>query len=100
MIAEWRARAACADYSAELWFPNKGGSSEADRYDVARQVCHSCPVIGDCLRTAQAEEAGRGRNHRFGMRGGLTPRERFALHQRNPQAHADTSSACSPIRVA
>lgn len=50
---------------------------------VAR-VCAACPVAGDCLESAMLEEGGHGGRH--GIRGGLTPEERRALHRRRAAA--------------
>lgn len=73
----WAQRARCRRADPELFFPDDAGGG--DGYQKARAICGRCPVSRTCLAAAMAEEAERGRNHRFGMRGGLAPRERFEL---------------------
>jgi hypothetical protein len=57
--------ALCAQTDPEIFFPEKGGSTVA-----AKKVCMRCPERVDCLEDVlQTRE-------RFGIRGGLSPRER------------------------
>ncbi|WP_084963316.1 WhiB family transcriptional regulator [Thermoactinospora rubra] len=74
---DWRELAACRDHpDPDLWFPaiGPGGPDTAQRerraYAPARRVCRDCPVWRDCLDYALT------RGERWGMYGGLTPRER------------------------
>jgi WhiB family transcriptional regulator, redox-sensing transcriptional regulator len=64
----WADWAVCAEVDAELWFPEKGGSSRQ-----AKMICRACPVRIECLNFALD------RNERFGIYGGLTERERRNL---------------------
>jgi WhiB family transcriptional regulator, redox-sensing transcriptional regulator len=64
----WADQALCAEVDAELWFPEKGGSSRQ-----AKMICRACPVRIECLNFALD------RNERFGIYGGLTERERRDL---------------------
>lgn len=55
----------------------------ADR-DKAKAVCADCPVLAECLKTAMDEERsgqspGQNLKGRFGVRGGLSATERWAL---------------------
>lgn len=61
----WVADAACAGIDTDLFFPLPG-----DKYapEVAKRICQRCPVLPDC--------ADYGRDERFGIWGGETPRER------------------------
>lgn len=43
----------------------------------AREICAQCPVQMSCLARANAEEAGAHWKDCFGIRAGLTPRERW-----------------------
>lgn len=70
------AGAVCAQVDPELFFPEKGGSTKA-----AKRLCNGdpdrgappCPVRLECLQIALDED------HRFGVWGGLSERERAAL---------------------
>lgn len=68
----WRAKAACADYNPELWFPvsEEGTQAFEDQARSARHICGACPVRDSCLEDARA------RREAFGIRGGLSPQER------------------------
>ena len=50
---------------------------------LALIVCAGCPEKADCLSNALAAEAGEPKAYRFGVFGGTTPDERFAIQ--NPQ---------------
>jgi WhiB family redox-sensing transcriptional regulator len=66
----WRMYALCAETDPEAFFPDKGGSTRE-----AKMVCRGCPVRGDCLEYALANE------ERFGIWGGLSERERRRVRQ-------------------
>lgn len=80
-LSAWRLLAACQDADRELFF--NCGSPAARK--AARGICAGCPVRSDCLRAAMAEEHDpdqapeSNRKLRYGVRGGLTPRERWVL---------------------
>lgn len=61
----WEERALCSQTDPEAFFPEKGGSTRE-----ARRVCSRCEVRADCLADAL------GSDERFGIRGGLSERER------------------------
>lgn len=68
----WRARAACAGRSPNLWFPEGGaGNSTATR--EALSICRSCPVSTQCAEYAIAQP------ENFGIWGGLTQDDRKSL---------------------
>lgn len=60
----------------EQWFPEE---SDMDALRAAVRVCVSCPIRELCLQTALAEEAGTGRHSRWGVRGGMTARQRWNM---------------------
>ncbi len=62
---EWEKRALCSQTDPEAFFPEKGGSTRE-----AKRVCSRCEVRSDCLAVALATD------ERFGIRGGLSERER------------------------
>lgn len=71
--------AICAQTDPELFFPNKG---ESDKTRQAIAVCMGCPVRRACLDEALAEEGRAAASHRFGVRGGRSPRQRTRIAQR------------------
>jgi len=71
----WQDSALCAQTDPEIFFPNKGGS-----YIPPREVCGACLVRSNCLEKAMTEEVTAHSSDRYGMFGGLTPRERYALY--------------------
>lgn len=73
-------RRACRGADTEMWFRDTetGAGARADT-ELALRVCRRCPVRMECLTTALDEEAGRGRDYRHGIRGGLTATERHNL---------------------
>lgn len=74
---EWRPRAACRDEDLDLMFPEDARGdrrrARANR-DASRRICGGCPVTVPCL--ASALLAG---DTTYGMRAGLTPKERRTL---------------------
>jgi WhiB family redox-sensing transcriptional regulator len=80
---EWLARAACRGMDPELFFPDRGESTEQ-----AKAVCAACPVRAECLDHALTNV------ERFGIWGGLSERERRAIRRaRTRAARADRSAA-------
>lgn len=78
MHNKWRGSALCAQTNPEAFFPaNKAYADEYNgynNYNEARKICAECPVKGECL--ADALMTG---DVEYGMRGGLTPRERMGI---------------------
>ena len=64
----WQERAACAGKPTDWWFPGKGES-----HDAARSLCASCPVRAECLEY--------GLNEKWGVFGGLCPKQRRELRR-------------------
>lgn len=73
----WWDLAACQAVDPDVMFPDPGNTS---RIAYAVGVCVRCPVRDACLAAAVAEETDKSANHRFGIRGGLTPEERYARY--------------------
>ncbi|MGH9086644.1 MAG: WhiB family transcriptional regulator, partial [Acidimicrobiales bacterium] len=67
----WEERALCAQTDPELFFPDKGGSTRE-----AKAVCAVCPVAVECLDDALADP-----RDRFGIRGGLSQRQRRKIRK-------------------
>ncbi len=73
----WHDAAACTDKPLAWWFPDTGES-----YNPARKICKRCPVKTVCGTAAMLEERGLGLSARWGMRGGMTPEERWNRSRR------------------
>ena len=67
-VPAWHAAAACRGEPVEVFFPAWG-----QRTGPAKLICGRCPVSGECLAAALAQE------HQHGVWGGLTARERMRL---------------------
>ncbi|GAA3078131.1 WhiB family transcriptional regulator [Streptosporangium carneum] len=78
----WQDRAACVGADPEIFYPKvstarKQEGAERRAYDKAKKVCARCTVRQECGEYALA------RDDRYGMWGGLTPRQRrILLNQR------------------
>jgi hypothetical protein len=69
-------KGACRDAPTNLFYPDRD-SSYNDIANRARAYCHApCPVLLECLFHGLVTE------DRFGIWGGLSPRERSALRRR------------------
>lgn len=83
---EWTYSALCLQVDADLFYPEKGGSTRE-----AKRICASCPVRAECLVFALENV------ERFGIWGGLSERERRRLAplpavqsaQKRPRAASD-----------
>lgn len=64
-------RALCAQTDPELFFPERPGVSPR----LAKQICAGCPVRVECLEYALRN------GERFGVWGGLSPKERARLRR-------------------
>lgn len=75
MDERWWHLAACNDEAVDAeWFHPEPGQSD----DLALEVCSRCPVAADCREAAVEEEAGRG-SYIFGVRGGMSAKDRGPL---------------------
>jgi WhiB family redox-sensing transcriptional regulator len=75
LVADWRARAACAGYPNTLFFPTSDSADEAS-IEKAKAVCGVCPVSEDCLQYALET------NQRSGIWGGTSEKERKSLRRK------------------
>lgn len=79
-------QAACLGADREKWFV-VGNNSDANKdRQEAKQTCLRCPIRVGCLDSAMAEEDGKGEAARFGIRGGLSPKQRYDRATRPPGA--------------
>ncbi|MET9517011.1 WhiB family transcriptional regulator [Streptomyces sp. NPDC002994] len=70
---DWLTEAACAQTDPELFFHE--GNERLTEAAIA--VCNTCPVQRECLIDAIADEGGKGKESRYGIRAGLTPGQRY-----------------------
>lgn len=70
IAAPWTDSALCAEVDAELFFPEKGGSTKE-----AKRVCRACPVRAECLGYALKFPLIKG------IWGGLSEEERERLRE-------------------
>ncbi|MGO3089551.1 MAG: WhiB family transcriptional regulator [Galactobacter sp.] len=78
----WKTEGSCAQVpvvaDADPWFPTN--VANPDTWETPRRICHACPVRDLCLADAMNAEAGLiTSGSRWGMWGGLTPKERADL---------------------
>lgn len=66
----WADQARCEREDPDLFFPKKGESPKP-----AKKLCSECPVCKKCLDWAIST------NEEFGIRGGLTEKERRVIHR-------------------
>lgn len=71
--AGWTTRALCLDHYA--LYDESVGLNPGE----AAARCAGCPVIAECLAAAMAEEHNLSAGNRYGVRGGLSPKERADL---------------------
>lgn len=69
----WMEEAVCATVDPELWYPEKGGSTQEAKF-----LCSRCPVAARCLEYALANQ------EVWGVWGGLSGRERRSLKRGQP----------------
>ncbi|MFG2900937.1 WhiB family transcriptional regulator [Streptomyces zaomyceticus] len=75
----WRALAACQGVDPDAMFPDP---SDKRGIAYARSICDGCPVLKSCLDDAMTDEGGKRHDNRYGIRGRLTPVQRYHLHHR------------------
>lgn len=76
-MSDWRSSAGCREVDPELFFPTPGDIRGTNQ---AKEICGQCPVRRACLFEALREEGGRAKENRFGIRGGKTPGQRYAIY--------------------
>lgn len=73
----WVDKAECRQAPISVFFPEIVGDVTDRPYQQAKRFCESCVVRQKCL--SEAMEVERDQPYRFGVFGGLSPRERHAL---------------------
>lgn len=72
----WRRHALCAGMDTDLFFADRGNEAKQQN-EEAKAICRVCPVRFDCLEDALNEP-----QPWFGVRGGLTAKERRRIKWR------------------
>lgn len=80
---DWRSAAACGPEDGKSLFPPAEYPVQPlqEAWEPAREICRKCPVRRDCLADALTREFGLDLAERYGMAGGTTPRERYAMER-------------------
>ncbi|MEU6845467.1 WhiB family transcriptional regulator [Streptomyces sp. NPDC046716] len=70
----WQERASCRGMNSAAFYspPGERGRKRREREEAARSICRGCKVIEQCAAMALGCE------DRFGVWGGMSPRERIA----------------------
>lgn len=74
---KWVEKAECRQVPTEVFFPEIIGDVTDRPYQQAKRFCETCVVRQECL--SEAMEVERDHPYRFGVFGGLTPKERLSL---------------------
>ena len=76
----WHTRSACTPEDAPLFdYDPRAKTHDKLVIELARSICHSCPVIDSCILDTLEFEAGKPLTERFEIVGALTPKERLQL---------------------
>jgi WhiB family redox-sensing transcriptional regulator len=70
-VWEWKKQAACRGKDTDLFF--RTANKEA------KKICETCPVTSECLANAMRIERRLPADFRYGLWGGHTPEQRWAL---------------------
>ena len=76
----WRDQAECVGTFTDSW------AVPSEDQGAALSMCLVCPVASECLEAALMEEGSMQAAGRFGLRGGMTPVQRYALYQARARA--------------
>src|SRR5690606_37290482 len=86
--SSWREDAACQHADPDIFYPEPGDADTAAR---AVAVCGTCPVTEACLTDALHTR------EQFGIRGGLTPRQRIPLFAGRHRTIHHTGAKRTPV---
>jgi WhiB family redox-sensing transcriptional regulator len=81
----WMTDALCTQMNPEMFYPDAGlGASMQTQF--AKEACAMCPVRLSCLAYAMEMEGDLQKQYRHGIWGGLTPKQRHKLADRQAAA--------------
>ena len=72
--ASWQADAACRGLPLTVFLPP--GAGAASKFEQAKTICASCPVIADCRAMTDRAERGLSQSYVHGVFAGESPLER------------------------
>lgn len=98
----WGERAACSGlpvnrFFNDVWPDEETLAIDEEAFDRARSVCASCPVRLNCFEAAMIEEGGSAVTRRWGVRGGVTPAQRYSIWRRDASACEQCSETFDPL---
>ncbi|WP_331481891.1 WhiB family transcriptional regulator [Streptomyces rubrogriseus] len=72
----WQERAACRGMNSAVFYspPGERGRERREREEAARSICRGCQVVEQCAAMAVDYE------ERYGVWGGMSPRERLSAY--------------------
>lgn len=77
---EWEERALCRGVDPFMWLPeDENGHVSRAGQAQAKRLCLGCRVRLECLQLAMGREGDVSHHGRYGVWGGMTPRERADL---------------------
>ncbi|MFE7547026.1 WhiB family transcriptional regulator [Streptomyces gardneri] len=88
----WSQEAECQYTDPELFFPVGHSKAAVEQAERAKAVCMQCPVRDACLEWAVAT------GEQFGVLGGLTQEERWALTKVTPRGPGQAMDRCLEAR--
>ena len=71
----WQDDAACREYPGDFWYAEKHKAGAQQLLREGKAICAECPVRAECLEYAVIN------NERYGVWGGLSPRQRQPLRR-------------------
>ena len=86
---DWRTQAACLGRDPETFFPQP---ADREGEDEAIAICWGCPVEADCLAEAMEAETYRPTSGRYGIWGGKTPQQRYAMYRKESRHNGQKSA--------
>lgn len=88
--------APCGSYPSDLFFPTSELTGPGARQvTAAKTICDTCPLRADCLEEKLAEEGNAEPRRRFGIWGGTTPAERYAIYRDRKAATAQLATSAA-----
>jgi hypothetical protein len=104
-LASWRDRAACSGLSVSTFYEDVWPETDEGEplplipgaYERARAVCETCPVRLACHSEAMEEEGDAADGRRYGIRGGVTPSQRYSIWRRDSMACDQCGEVYDPL---
>jgi len=91
MANRWQDRAHCRGMDPEFFYPDPSGPSHVAKI---RELCGGCPVAGECLDHALANN-----DNRFGYFGGKSPQERRKIATQRERDRMDSEKLARSVEI-